>query len=124
MRVRGQSDEHLRSLLAVQSASQSWEDFRLTCSLLNLDVSTSTISRTHLKRFVESAKVSGENVHSSLSTITSLPANIRDYTVSFDASWTVEVIFEPRICCGNRFRVGKVLNHNLYDSILAQWPNE
>ena len=45
LRVRGQSELNVRSLLAVHSTSQSWEDFRLTCSLLGLDVPTAAMSQ-------------------------------------------------------------------------------
>ena len=73
VRLRGQSDLNLRSLLAIQTTSQSWEDLRLTCSLLDLKVPASTISRRHLNNFVESTsrvvsklmEISGDNVHSS-----------------------------------------------------------
>ena len=51
---RGQSDLNLRSLLAVHTTSQSWEDFRLTCSLLDLKFPAREISKRHLKNFVDS----------------------------------------------------------------------
>ena len=74
LRVRGQSELNVRSLLAVHSTPQSWEDFRLTCSLLDLEVPTAAMSKVHMKRFVESTtsvvarsmKGSGEMAHSSL----------------------------------------------------------
>ena len=95
LRVRRQSELIVRSLIAVHSTSHSWEDFRLTCCLLDLDVPTAAMSQHHLKRFVESTtsvvsrsmKASGDNVHCSLPSETSLPAHIRNCAVSFDASW-------------------------------------
>ena len=86
LRVRGQSELNVRSILAVHSTSQSWEDFRLTCSLLDLDVPTAAMSKIQMKRFVESTtsvvarsmKGSGEMVHSSLPSETSLPANVTE----------------------------------------------
>ena len=48
IRHRGQSELNLRSLLAVHTTSQSWEDFRLTCSILDLDVPASAMSQHHI----------------------------------------------------------------------------
>ena len=52
VRVRGQSELNIRSLIAVHTTSQSWEEFRLSCSVLDVNVPTATISRTHMIRFV------------------------------------------------------------------------
>ena len=48
LRVNGQSELNVRSLLAVHTTSQSWEYFRLTCSLHDLDVPASAMSQHHL----------------------------------------------------------------------------
>ena len=95
VRVRGQSELNIRSLIAVHSTSQSWEEFRLSCSVLDVNVPTATMSRTHMIRFVQatrnvvcaSIKASGQIVHSVLPSEPSLPITLRNCTVSFDASW-------------------------------------
>ena len=94
IRIRGQSDLKLRSLLAVHTTSLSWEDFRLTCTLLDLKVPGHTIFRRHLKNFIDSTtrvvsksmEISANLVHSSDHTSSLLPENLRACTVSFDAS--------------------------------------
>ena len=136
VRVRGQSEVNLRSLLAVHSTSQSWEDFRLTCSLLDLDVPTAAMSQIHLKRFVESTtsvvtrsmKASGDNVHRSLPSQTSLPAHIRNCTVSFDASWHRRGHFSNQgFAAAIDSDFGKVLDYQLYDRVCypcSNWNEE
>ena len=49
IRVKGQSDLNLRSLLAVHTTSHSLDDFRLTCCLLDLKVPSSYISKRLMK---------------------------------------------------------------------------
>ena len=136
LRVNGQSELNVRSLLAVHTTSQSWEDFRLTCCLLDLDVPTAAMSQFHLKRFVESTtsvvsrslKGSGENVHYSLPSETSLPAHIRNCTVSFDASWHRRGHFSNQgFAAAIDSQFGKVLDYQLYDRVCypcSHWNEE
>ena len=53
----GQSEINARSLIAVHSTASSWEDFRLTCSILDLDVPTSRMSKLSLDKFVAASKI-------------------------------------------------------------------
>ena len=56
LRSRGNSVVNLRSLLAVHCTSRSWEDFRLSCSLLDLKVPAMIISKHQLKRVIPSSQ--------------------------------------------------------------------
>ena len=135
LRVRGQSELNLRSLLAVHSTSQSWEDFRLTCSL-DLDVPTAAMSQRHLNLFLESTqavvsksmKGSGQNVHCSLQSDTSLPVHLRNCTVSFDASWHRRGHFSNQgFAAAIDSEFGKVLDYQLYDRVCylcSSWNEE
>ena len=136
LRVNGQSELNVRSLLAVHTTSQSWEDFLLTCSLLDLDVPAAAMSQHHLKRFVESTtnivsrsmKGSGMNVHYSLPPETSLPAQIRNCIVSFDASWHRRGHFSNQgFAAAIDSQFGKVLDYQLYDRVCypcSHWNEE
>ena len=136
LHVRGQSEVNLRSLLAVHCTSLSWEDFRHTCSLLDPVVPTAAMSKVHMERFVESAtsvvarsiKGSAEIVHSSLLPETSLPANVRYCTVSFDASWHRRGhLSNQGVASENDSECGKVLDYQLYDRVCylcSNWNEE
>ena len=136
IRLRGQSDLNLRSLVAVHTTSQSWEDFRLTCSLLDLKVPTSTISKRHMKTFVaattsvvgKSMEISASQVHSSSPTTALLSDNLRSCTVSFDASWHRRSHFSNQgFAAAIDSEYGKVLDYQLYDRVCylcSKWPEE
>ena len=136
IRQRGQIDLNLRSLLAVHTTSQSWEDFRLTCSLLDLKVPAREISKRHLKNFVgsttrvvaKSMKISANQVHSSSPETSLLPENLRSCTVSFDASWHRRGHFSNQgFAAAIDSEYGKVLYHQLYDRVCypcSKWPEE
>ena len=136
IRLQGQSDLNLRSLLAIHTTSQSWEDFRLTCSLLDLKVPASTISRRHLNNFVQSTsrvvsksmEISGDNVHSSFHSNSLLPENLRSCTVSFDASWHRRGHFSNQgFAAVIDLEYGKVLDYQLYDRVCypcSKWPED
>ena len=136
VRVKGESELNVRSILAVHTTSQSWEDFRLTCSLLDLDVPSATMSRHHMERFVVSTKrvvsmsmkTSGINVHSSLPCDPSLPISLRNSTVSFDASWHRRGHFSNQgFAAVIDSEFGKVLDYQLYDRVCypcSKWTDE
>ena len=85
VRLRGQSDLNLRSLLAVHTTWQIWEDFQLTCSILDLNVPARETSKRHLKNFVDtttrvvskSMSIVANQVHSSSHPTDLLPENLR-----------------------------------------------
>ena len=136
IRVKGQSDLNLRSLLAVHTTSQSWEDFRLTCCLLDLKVPSSHISKRHMQNFVDSTSrvvsnsmnVSAENVHASSPSTPLQPASLRSCTVSFDASWHRRGHFSNQgFAAVIESKHGKVLDYQLYDRVCyscCKWPEE
>ena len=95
IRVKGNIEINQRSLLAVHTTSSSWEDFRLTCSLLDIKPPTQKLSKSSLDKVMGASKAvvmrsmqyAGDHAYSeSLSINTSLPGT-RECTVSFDASW-------------------------------------
>ena len=136
VRVKGQSELNIRSLIAVHSTSQSWEEFRLSCSVLDVNVPTATMSRTHMIRFVQatrnvvcaSIKASGQIVHSVLPSEPSLPITLRNCTVSFDASWHRRGHFSNQgFAAVIESESGKVLDYQLYDRVCfscSSWTEE
>ena len=136
LRLRGQSDVNLRSLLAVHTTSQSWEDFRLMCSILDLKVPASEMSKRHLNNFVDtttrvvskSMELSANQVHSSSRATDLLPENLRSCTVSFDASWHRRGHFSNQgFAAAIDSEHGKVLDYQLYDRVCypcSKWPEE
>ena len=132
LRVKGQSDLNLRSLIAVHTTSQSWEDFRLTCALLDLKVPTARISKHHMSKFLESTtslvsrsmRISGESVHSAADTHSTLPDKMRNCTVSFDASWHRRGHFSNQgFAAAIDSEFGKVLDYQLYDRVCYPCSN-
>ena len=81
--------------MAVHTTSASWEDFRLTCSLLDLKVPSRDMSRTQLNTFMESSvtlakksmKLAGEEANSHANGVDESASGLRECSVSFDASW-------------------------------------
>ena len=68
----GHSEINARALIAVHSTSASWDDFRLTCSIMDLDVPSERMPRHSLDLFVAASKavversmnISGQKVFS------------------------------------------------------------
>ena len=96
VQIRGKSEVNTRAMLAVHSTSSSWEDFRLFCCLMDLNLPSHNMPKSKLQDFVEatnsvvakSMKYSAENVKStSNSLLQSVIPDITNCTVSFDASW-------------------------------------
>ena len=122
--------------MAVHTTSQSWEDIRLTCSLLDLKVPTSTISKGHMKTFLaattsvvaKSMEISASQVHSSTPTTALLSDNLRSGTVSFNTSWHRRGHFSNQgFAAAIDSEYGKVLDYQLYDRVCylcSKWPEE
>ena len=95
VRVLGKNEINQRALMAVHKTSASWEDFRLTCSLLDLKPPSKNMSRTQLNRFMgaslslakRSMKLAGEHAYSNSSEVAGSSSGLRECAVSFDASW-------------------------------------
>ena len=85
MRVKGRSEINKRVLMAVHTTSASWEDFRLTCSLLDLKPPNRDMSKTQLNTFVaalvtfakRSMKIPGEHAYSHASAVDESPSELR-----------------------------------------------
>ena len=95
VRVKGKSEINQRALMAVHTISASWEDFRLTCSLLDIKAPNKDMSKSQLNTFraasVTLAKTSmrfaGEQAYSHSSAVVDYNSGLKECAVSFDASW-------------------------------------
>ena len=130
--VKVQSDLNLRLLIAVHTTSQIWEDFRLTCALLDLKVPTARKSKHHMSKFLDSTTrlvsrsmpISGEDVHSAAHTHSTLPEKTQNCTVCFDASWYRRRHFSNQgFAAAIDSEFGKVLDHQLYDRVCYPCSN-
>ena len=134
--LTGVSEINARSLIAVHSTGSSWEDFRLTCSFLDLDVPAGRMPKTSLDKFVAASKalvehsmdISGHNVHANSEPSTMVVPGIRECTVSFDASWHRRGHFSNQgFAAAIDSETGKVLDYSLYDRIYypcSKWDEE
>ena len=134
VRVKGQSEINKRALMAVHTTSASWEDFRLTCSLLDLKPPNRDMSKSQLNNLMaasvtlakRSMKFAGDNAYLHASEVDDSPSGLRECAVSFDASW------HQRGHCSNQgfaaaidTDFGKVLDYSLYDRVCyscSKWP--
>ena len=129
----GHSEINARALMAVHSTSSSWEDFRLTCSILDLHVPSERMSRKSLNLFVSASKavversmnISGQKVFSISEPSTMVVPGTRECIVSFDASWHRRGHFSNQgFAAAIDSSSGKVLDYALYDrvcSLCAKW---
>ena len=93
--VKGKAEINQRALMAVHTTSASWEDFRLTCSLLDMKPPHQRMSKTQLTKFMKasvdiasvSMRIAGKQAYSQASPVDDGPAGLRECAVSFDASW-------------------------------------
>ena len=124
--LTGQSEVNPWSLIAVHSTSSSWEDFRLTCSILDLDVPSSRMPRHSLVKFTDALKIlversmniSGQKVFSNSEPSTMVLPGIRDCIVSFDASWHIRGHFSNQgFAAAIDSGTGKVLDYSLFDRV-------
>ena len=132
----GKSEINARSLIAVHSTASSWEDFRLTCSILDLDVPASRMPKTSLDKFVAASKVvversmsiSGQKVFANSQPSTMVVQGIRECIVSFDASWYQRGHFSNQgFAAAIDAETGKVLDYSLYDRVCylcSRWDEE
>ena len=114
----------------------SWQDFRLTCSILDLSVPAQHMSRNGIDKLTEvskivverSMKISGENIYNSSTPTNNSAPNIRECTVNFDASWIRRGHFSNQgFAAAIDSEFGKVLYYALYDKVCYQcckWPEE
>ena len=132
----GQSEINARALIAVHSTSASWEDFRLTCSIMDLDVPSERMPRHSLDLFVAASKavversmnISGEKVFSNSEPSTMVVPGTRECIVSFDASWHQRGHFSNQgFAAAIDSFTGKVLDYALYDrvcSLCSKWDED
>ena len=134
VRVLGKSEINQRALMAVHTTSASWEDFRLTCSLLDLKPPSKNMSRTQLNRFMgaslslakRSMKLAGEHAYSLSSEVTGSCSGLRECAVSFDASWHRRGHYSNQVFgAAIETDSGKILDYSLYDRVCfscSNWP--
>ena len=134
MRVKGRSEINKRALMAVHTTSASWEDFRLTCSLLDLKQPNRDMSKTQLNTFMaasvtlakRSMKIAGEHAYSHASAVDESPSGLRECAVSFDASWHQRGHYSNQgFAAAIDTDFGKVLDYSLYDRVCyscSKWP--
>ena len=132
----GHSEINERALIAVHSTSASWEDFRLTCSIMDLDVPSERMPRQSLDLFVAGAKavvdrsmnISGNKVFTNSEPSTMVIPGTRECIVSFDASWHRHGHFSNQgFAAAIDACTGKVLDYALYDrvcSLCAKWDED
>ena len=81
--------------MAAHTTSASWEDFRLTCSLLDIKAPNKNMSKTQLNTFraasvtlaYTSKRFAGEQAYSHASAVVDSTSGLKECAVSFDASW-------------------------------------
>ena len=132
----GQSEINARALIAVHSTASSWEDFRLTCSIMDLDVPSNRMPKKSLEKFVAasnavvqpSMNISGQKVHAKAKLSTMALPGIGECTVSFDASWHRRGHFSNQgFAAAIDSETGKVHDYSLYDRVCylcAKWDEE
>ena len=134
VRVKGRGEINQRALMAVHTTSASWEDFRLTCSLLDLKTPHKDISKTQLNTFMaashtvakESMRIAGEQAYSQAAAVHDSPSDLRECAVSFDASWHRRGHYSNQgFAAAIDTDFGKVLDYSLYDRVCyscSKWP--
>ena len=134
IRVKGKSEINQRALMAVHTTSASWEDFRLTCSLLDIKAPNKDMSKSQLNTFraasVTLAKTSmrfaGEQAYSHASAVVDSNSGLKECAVSFDASWHRRGHYSNQgFAAAIDTDFGKVLDYSLYDRVCfscSKWP--
>ena len=129
----GHSEINARAVIAVHSTAASWEDFRLTCSIMDLDVPSERMPRHTLSNFVAASKsvversmtFSGKKVYSNSEPSSMVVPGTRECVVSFDASWHKRGHFSNQgFAAAIDSSTGKVLDYALYDrvcSLCSKW---
>ena len=134
VRVKGRGEINQRALMAVHTTSASWEDFRLTCSFLDLKPPYKDMSKSQLYTFMaasltvakESMRIAGEQAYSQADAVHDSPSNTRECAVSFDSSWHRRGHYSNQgFAAAIDTDVGKVLDYSLYDRVCyscSKWP--
>ena len=116
------SEVNVRALLAVHCTSNSWADFLLTCNILGLENSWYHMHKAPLSRLVQSSdkvcqlsmSLTADRVRASAET-SHIP-NVRNCTVSFDATWHQRGYYSNQgFAAAIEVGSGKVLDYVLYD---------
>ena len=130
------SEVNIRSMLAVHCTSLSWQDFRLTCALLGLQVPARNMSQAALDKLIATTcKVSQDTMmiasREVANQIDTVPSNIQGAArchVSFDASWHRRGHYSNQgfgaVIDSNS---GKVLDYDLLQRVCKKclaWPEE
>ena len=132
--TKGKSEINQRALMAVHTTSASWEDFRLTCSLLDVKAPSRDMSKTQLTKFKKasvnvannSMRIAGKQAYSQATPVNASESGLRDCAVSFDASWHRRGHYSNQgFAAAIDTDFGKVLDYALYDRVCyscSKWP--
>ena len=132
--TKGESEINQRSLIAVHTTSTSWEDFRLTCCLLDVKAPSRDMSKTQLTKLMKvsvnvannSMRIAGKQAYSQATPVTVSQSGLRDSAVSFDASWHRRGHYSNQgFAAAIDTDFGKVLDYALYDRVCyscSKWP--
>ena len=132
--TKGKSEINQRSLMAVHTTSASWEDFRLTCSLLDVKAPSRDMSKTQLTKLMKasvnvannSMRIAGKQAYSQATPVIVSQSGLRDCAVSFDASWHRRGHYSNQgFAAAIDTDFGKVLDYALYDRVCyscSKWP--
>ena len=130
------SEVNIRSMLAVHCTSLSWQDFRLTCALLGLQVPGRNMRQGALDKLIattckvsqDTMKIASREVAKQIDIV---PSNIQGASrchVSFDTSWHRRGHYSNQgfgaVIDSNS---GKVLDYNLLQRVCKKclaWPEE
>ena len=134
VRVKGQSEINKRALMAVHTTSASWEDFRLMCTIFDLNPPDKNMSKSQLSRFMSasttlakrSMKFAGEQAYSHAAAVGDSPTGLRECAVSFEASWHRRGHYSNQgFAAAIETVSGKILDYSLYDRVCyycSKWP--
>ena len=130
------SEVNIRAMVAVHATSLSWQDFRLTCALLDLQVPGRNLRQRALDNFKEATcKVTEDTMKLAARDVSrhidSIPSNIDGAVrcnVSFDASWHRRGHYSNQGFGAVIDSVsGKVLDYDLLQRVCRKcllWPEE
>ena len=134
MITKGKSEINQRALMAVHTTSFSWEEFRLTCSLLDVKPPGRNMSHTQLTKFMkasldvanESMKIAGKQAYDVATPVIASDSGLRDCPVSFDASWHRRGHYSNQgFSAAINTESGRVQDYALYDRVCfpcSKWP--
>ena len=126
VRAKRKSEINQRGLIAVHTTSASREDFRLTCSLLDIKAPNKHMSKSQLNTFrvasVTLAKTSmrfaGEQAYSHSSAVVNSNSGLKEWAVSFDESRHRRGHYSNQgFVAAIDTDFGKVLDYSLHDRV-------